>query len=53
LGNKDTAVIKDSTPVKNQQDKTKESIKGLFDNILKKKKKDSVINKPVDTLNKQ
>jgi hypothetical protein len=53
LGNKDTAVIKDSTPVKNQQEKTKESIQGLFDNILKKKKKDSVINKPVDTLNKQ
>ena len=53
LGSKDTAVIKDSTPVKSQQDKTKESIQGLFDNILKKKKKDSVINKPVDTLNKQ
>lgn len=47
---KDTAAVKDSTPVKNPQDKTKESIKGLFDNILKKKKKDSVINKPKDSL---
>jgi hypothetical protein len=52
LGNKDTVTIKDSTPIKKPQDKTKESIKGLFDNILKKKKKDSVINIPADTLNK-
>ena len=42
---KDTAAIKDSTPVKSQQDKTKESVKGLFDNLLKKK--------PKDTANKQ
>ncbi len=45
FGTKDTAAIKDSTPVKNTQDKTKESIKGLFDNLLKKK--------PKDTANKQ
>jgi AsmA-like C-terminal region len=37
---KDTAT-KDSTPVKNSGDKTKESIKGLFDNLLKKKPKDT------------
>ncbi|MBL7700829.1 MAG: hypothetical protein JNM14_01145 [Ferruginibacter sp.] len=42
---KDTVAVKDSTPVKNSGDKTKESIKGLFDNILKKK--------PKDTANKQ
>jgi len=45
FGIKDTVVVKDSTPVKNPQDKTKESIKGLFDNLLKKK--------PKDTANKQ
>jgi hypothetical protein len=45
LGVKDTATIKDSTPVKNPQDKTKESIKGLFENLMKKK--------PKDTANKQ
>ena len=42
---KDTAAIKDSIPVKNPQDKTKESVKGLFENILKPK--------PKDTANKQ
>ena len=42
---KDTVAVKDSTPVKNNGDKTKESIKGLFDNLLKKK--------PKDTANKQ
>lgn len=42
---KDTFAVKDSTPVKNDGNKTKESIKGLFDNILKKK--------PKDTANKQ
>jgi hypothetical protein len=50
LNKKDTVVISDSTPVKTPQDKTKESIKGLFDNILKKKKKDSVITRPKDTV---
>ncbi|MEO6252381.1 MAG: AsmA-like C-terminal region-containing protein [Ferruginibacter sp.] len=45
LGIKDTVAIKDSTAGKNPQDKTKESIKGLFDNLLKKK--------PKDTANKQ
>jgi hypothetical protein len=38
---KDTVAIKDSTPAKNSGDKTKESIKGLFDNLLKKKPKDT------------
>ena len=42
---KDTVAAKDSTPVKNSGDKTKESVKGLFDNLLKKK--------PKDTANKQ
>ncbi len=42
---KDTIAVKDSTPVKNNGDKTKESVKGLFDNLLKKK--------PKDTANKQ
>ncbi len=42
---KDTVAVKDSTPVKNSGDKTKESVKGLFDNLLKKK--------PKDTANKQ
>lgn len=41
FGGKDTVAIKDSTPVKNPADKTKESVKGLFDNLLKKKQKDS------------
>ena len=45
FGVKDTVALKDSTPVKSQQDKTKESVKGLFDNLLKKK--------PKDTTNKQ
>ena len=45
FGVKDTVALKDSTPVKSQQDKTKESVKGLFDNLLKKK--------PKDTANKQ
>ena len=53
LGNKDTAAVKDSTPVKNSGEKTKESIKGLLDNLLKKKKKDSLLNVPKDTLIKQ
>ncbi len=39
---KDSASAKDSAPVKNNGDKTKESIKGLFDNLLKKKPKDTV-----------
>jgi AsmA-like C-terminal region/AsmA family len=42
---KDTVAVKDSTPVKNDGNKTKESVKGLFDNLLKKK--------PKDTANKQ
>ena len=50
---KDTAAIKDSTPVKNPQDKTKESIKGLFDNLLKKKPRDTTVIKPKDTANGQ
>lgn len=50
LGNKDTAAVNDSTPVKNSGEKTKESIEGLLDNLLKKKKKDSLLNKPKDTL---
>lgn len=41
FGGKDTVAIKDSTPVKNPANKTKESVKGLFDNLLKKKQKDS------------
>lgn len=41
FGKKDTLAVKDSTPVKNPPDKTKESIKGLFDNLLKKKPKDT------------
>lgn len=42
FGGKDTVAVKDSTPVKNPANKTKESVKGLFDNLLKKKQKDSV-----------
>lgn len=42
FGVKDTVAVKDSTPVKNPANKTKESVKGLFDNLLKKKQKDSV-----------
>jgi hypothetical protein len=38
---KDTVAANDSTPVKSSGDKTKESIKGLFDNLLKKKPKDT------------
>lgn len=38
---KDTVTVQDSTPVKSSGDKTKESIKGLFDNLLKKKPKDT------------
>lgn len=38
---KDTVTVQDTTPVKNSGDKTKESIKGLFDNLLKKKPKDT------------
>jgi hypothetical protein len=53
LGNKDTTATKDSTPVKNSGEKTKESIKGLLDNLLRKKKKDSLLNVPKDTLLKQ
>ena len=45
FGNKDTVAVKDSTPVKNSGEKTKESVKGLLDNLLKKK--------PKDTANKQ
>ena len=45
LNKKDTVAVKDSTPVKNSGDKTKESVKGLYDNLLKKK--------PKDTANKQ
>ncbi len=53
LGNKDTAAVKDSTPVKNSGERTKESIKGLLDNLLKKKKKDSLLTVPKDTSIKQ
>jgi AsmA-like C-terminal region len=52
-GNNDTTVTKDSTPVKNSAEKTKESIKGLLDNLLKKKRKDSLQNLPKDTLTKK
>ncbi|MEP7236486.1 MAG: AsmA-like C-terminal region-containing protein [Ferruginibacter sp.] len=41
FGNKDTVAVKDSVPVKNSGDKTKESVKGLLDNLLKKKPKDT------------
>lgn len=42
FGVKDTVdIAQDSIPVKNPQEKTKESVKGLLDNLLKKKKKDS------------
>ena len=46
-GKKDTVVIADSNsaPAKKTEDKTKESVKGLLDNLLKKK--------PKDTINKQ
>jgi len=41
-GIKDTTAVKDSTaPVKTQGTKTKESVKGLLDNLLKKKQKDT------------
>ena len=44
-GIKDTTAVTDSTsPVKKPEDKTKESVKGLLDNLLKKKKKDSIPN---------
>ncbi len=49
LNNKDTTAVKDSTPVKNSGEKTKESVKGLLDNLLKKKPKET----PKDTANKQ
>ena len=49
LNNKDTMAVKDSTPVKNSGEKTKESVKGLLDNLLKKKPKET----PKDTANKQ
>ncbi len=49
FGKKDTALVKDNTPTKNQGDKTKESIKGLFDNLLKKRPRDTA-NKPKDTI---
>ncbi len=45
FGNKDTLAVKDTTPVKSSGEKTKESVKGLLDNLLKKK--------PKDTANKQ
>ncbi len=41
FGNKDTLAVKDTMPVKNSGDKTKESVKGLLDNLLKKKPKDT------------
>ena len=41
LNKNDTVAIKDTTPVKNSGDKTKESVKGLLDNLLKKKPKDT------------
>lgn len=42
FGGKDTAAAsQDSTPVKKPEEKTKESVKGLLDNLLKKKKKDT------------
>jgi len=41
LGGKDTAAVNDSTPAKKPEEKTKESVKGLLDNLLKKKKKDT------------
>lgn len=45
FGGRDTASVKDSIPVKSAQEKTTESVKGLLNNILKKK--------PKDTANKQ
>ncbi|MBK8611649.1 MAG: hypothetical protein IPL84_17350 [Chitinophagaceae bacterium] len=51
FGGKDTAVVsQDSTPVKTTGEKTKESVKGLLDNLLKKKPKETI---PKDTANKQ
>lgn len=42
FGGKDTTRVSvDSGAVKNPQDQTKESVKGLLDNLLKKKKKDT------------
>ena len=39
---KDTTLIsEDSMPIKNSGDKTKESVKGLLDNLLKRKQKDT------------
>ncbi len=52
LGIKDTTTVKDSMPVKNQQEKTKESVIGLLENLLKKKKKDS-IDLQKDSINRQ
>jgi hypothetical protein len=55
LGIKDTAVVANDstyTPVKNPQQKATESVKGLLENLLRKKKKDSV-QLQVDTLKKQ
>ncbi len=55
LGIKDTAVVVNDSanaPVKNTQQKATESVKGLLENLLKKKKKDSV-QLQVDTLIKQ
>ncbi len=51
FGVKDTTAIRDSTPIKDPQDKTKESINGLLE-LLKKKQKDSV-NLQKDTLIRQ
>ncbi len=46
FGGKDTSAKADSTdPLKNMPGKTKESVKGLLDNLIKKKQKDTT-NKP-------
>jgi hypothetical protein len=42
FGGKDTATsTQDSVPAKKPEEKTKESVKGLLDNLLKKKQKDT------------
>lgn len=42
FGTKDTTTVADSTPApKNTTEKTKESVKGLFNNLIKKKSKDT------------
>lgn len=46
LNKNDTLGVKDSTPVQNSGQKTKESVKGLLDNLLKKRPKDTANKQP-------